>query len=832
MFQQMWPDIRYSLRLLCLRPGFAIIAILSLALGTGANTAIFQLLDAVRLRTLPVKAPQELVELRVDDMTHARGNWLRDAAMTNPLWEQIRDRQQAFSGVFAWADEAFDISANGESHEVGGLWVSGDFFSVLGVQPLLGRVFTQREDRRGCGLAPGAVISYGFWQREFGGDPAIVGRQVLMGKNRVEVIGVAPPSFFGLEVGKTFDVALPLCSEPAWQGGDSRLDSGTTWWLTVMGRLKPGISMQRAAANFRANSKGIFEATLPADYPADSVKPYLAMKLLVIPAAHGVSHLREQYSHPLALLLAIAGLVLLIGCVNLANLMLARASARQREIAVRLAMGASRMRLARQLLTEGLLIAIAGTGFGLVLALALSRFLVSFLTTGDDSTFVDLSGDLHVFGFVALLAVLTCLTFALAPVFHAVRVELGEILKSGSRGVTSGRRRMGFRRALVVSQISVSLVLVMGALLFVRSLRNLESLNPGFQPRGIVIADLYFSQLQLTPERAASFRLELIRRVRATPGVEAAADLTIIPLLGGNWNNRVWMDNSDFAHARVSLRTMVGTDYFRTLKTPLIAGREFDEHDIGSPYKVAVVNEEFARELVRGANPVGKHFWIETTPYEPQTAYKIVGVVKNAKYRDLREEFQPVMFLPLSQAALEGPHARIMIRSRVRSGELVSFLRSTLAAINPDIRYTFHVFSAWIQESLLRERLMAAFSGLFGMLAALLTAVGLYGVISYTVVRRTNEIGIRMALGASRHGVIALILGEMAIVLAGGLGTGIVLELAAGRAAGALLFDLKSYDPLTLAAAGIVLTVVAAAASCLPAWRASSVNPVIALRQD
>ncbi len=832
MLESIWQDIRYSLRSLKQTPAFAIVAISSLALGTGANTALFQLLDSVRLRSLPVKTPQELVEMRVDDMTHARGNWLRDAALTNPLWEQIRKQQGPFSGTFAWADETFDISQNGESRDAKGLWVSGDFFRVLGVQPLLGRVFLSSDDHRGCGLSPGAVISYGFWRQAFGGDPSVVGRQVLLGKNAITIIGVMPPGFFGLEVGRTFNLALPICSEPAWHGGSGQLDSGITWWLTVMGRLRPGTSMEQAAASLQASSASIFEKTLPKGYPPESVKPYLKMKLLAFPAAHGLSHLREQYQRPLILLLAIAGLVLLITCANLASLMLARANARQREIAVRLAMGASRARLARQLLTESLLLAISGAALGLLLARVLSRFLVSFLATAEDPVFVNLPQDFRIFAFATLLAALTCLLFSLMPILRTARVEPGEVLKSGTRNFTTGRTSLGFRRALVASQIALSLALVMISLLFARSLRNLNILNPGFDPRGILIADLNFADLHLAPGRTVSFRRELLQRVRTIPGVEAAAEATIVPLSGATWNNRVWMNGSDSTHARVSLRTMIGTAYFRTLNTPLLAGRALDEHDLASFSKVAVVNQGFVRELMGAQNAVGRRFWIEATPYEPQTSVEIVGVVKNTKYHDLREEFQPIMFLPLSQAAAEGTVGRIMVRSRTHSAELIAALRRTLAATSPSIKYSFRFFDTWIQDSLLRERLLATLSGLFGLLATVLTAVGLYSVISYTVAQRTKEIGIRIALGANRSSVMAFVMREASLVLAVGLTAGMLLALAAGDAASTLLFGLKSYNPATLVIAGLSLALVTAMASYLPARRASRMNPLLALRDD
>ncbi len=821
---------RYALRQFRTSPGFAIVAIASLALGCGANTAIFQLLDAIRLQSLPVKSPQELVALRIDDMTHARGTWLRDDAFTNPLWEQIHTRQTAFDGIFAWADEPFNISPNGERHQIAGLWVSGDFFRVLGVQPVLGRVFTSADDRRGCGLAPGAVVSYGFWQSQFAGDTSVIGRSFSIDGHQVQIIGVTPSGFFGLEAGRTFGVALPICSQPALQT-EGRLNSGTTWWLTVMARLKPGLPLQRASIIMRDLSPAIFETSLPPGYPSDSVKPYRSMKLLVSTASGGISRLRDRYSTPLALLLAISGLVLVIACANLANLMLARASARRREMAVRLALGASRARLAQQLLIEGLLLAFAGVALGILLAQALSRFLVSLLMTSDDPTFLNLRLDWRILAFSALLGLLTCILFSLAPALQAARTDPGDALKSGSRSMTSGRDRASLRRLLVASQIALSLVLLVGALLFLRSLRNLMTLDPGFDPRGVLIADVNFSGMRLPPGRAVSFHDQLLQTVRAIPGVASAAQTTIVPLTGASWENRMWMENSDFQHARVARLNMVGAAYFRTLKTPLLAGREFDQRDSNST-RVAIVNQTFARLFTAGRNPVGLRFWIESTPYAPQTIYEIVGLVQDAKYRDLRQELQPLVYLSMAGPMLGSSEARIMIRSGIRSGALVSALRTALAGMSPDIGYSFRLFDRQIEESLLRERLMATLSALFGALAAALTAVGLYGVISYTVARRTGEIGIRLALGAGRWSVISLTLREAAGVLAAGLGAGTILSLAASRTAAVLLYGVKSYDVLTLVISALAITLVTAAATYLPARRASNLNPAITLRQE
>jgi putative ABC transport system permease protein len=823
-------DLRLAARTLLKSPGFAAVAIVSLALGIGANTAIFQLIDAVRLRTLPVKSPQELAGLRIGDMTHARGNWLRNDAFTNPLWEQIRQRQQVFSEIFAWADEEVNLSRTGEARFAKRLWVSGNLFDTLGIRPILGRVFTPADDRRGCGLA-GAVISYGFWQREFGGSASVIGKKIVLGgAGSAEVIGVTPPSFFGLEVGRQFDLAMPICSVAT--SDEKRLDSGTTWWLTVMGRLKPGVSVAQADAHFQAISSGVFEATLPADYPPVSVKPYLAMKLNAIAAGGGVSYLRDQYSTPLGLLLAIAGLVLLIACANLANLMLARASAREREIAVRLAIGASRARLIQQLMTEGLLIAMAGAGAALFLARELSQFLVAFLGSGGNSVFLDVRPDWRVFGFTAFLALLTCVFFALAPALRATRAQPGDVLKSGSRGMTAGRERFGLRRILVASQIALSLVLMVGALLFVRTLNNLMTIEPGFHENGVLIARVSYGWLDLSPSRLSTLRRDLVEHIQGIPGVDAAAETASIPISGSSWTNIAWMDGSDSSNGRDISRSLVGPGYFHTIGTPLLGGREFDDRDTPTSQNAAIVSEEFARKFFLGLNPIGKRFWIEKTPMGPQIVCEIVGLVKNSKYADLRQDFMPVAYFPISQFPQPVTGGSILIRSGIGFDALTPSVRRAISDVNPNIGYSFSVFKTRIEESLLRERLMAILSGLFGGLAVLLATVGLYGVISYTVARRTNEIGIRIALGAGRNNVMGLILRETGMLLIVGLSAGVLIALVAGRAAATLLFGLQPNDPLTFVAAGAVLAMVALVASYVPARRAARVDPMVALRHE
>jgi putative ABC transport system permease protein len=529
----------------------------------------------------------------------------RSSAVTNPIWEQIRERQEAFSGVFAWGTDSVNLAPGGEVRPARMLWVSGDFFSTLGVPAALGRVFTTTDDQRGCGEA-GLVISHAFWQSEYGGEANVIGRKLTLAGRQFEIIGVTPANFFGMEVGRSFDLSLPLCAIPLVRGNNNFL-SGTQWWLTVTGRLKPGWSLEQAAAQMQAVSPGLFEAALPANYPPASVKDYLGSKLIAVPAGSGVSQLREKYERSLWLLLAIAGLVLLVACANLANLLLARASARQREFAVRQALGASPGRLVRQLLVESLLLAAIGAALGVVLAQTLSRFLVAFLSTSNDPVFLELTLDWRVLGFAAALAVLTCLLFGLVPAMRATRMEPSAVMKSGGHGMTAGRERFSLRRALVVAQVALSLVLVAGALLFSRSLNKLLTIDTGFRQEGVLTALVRFHELNLPPERYTPFKDELLERVRAIPGVESAAITHEIPLKGFG-SGTVWMDGAEARQGVNTSRSRVGPDYFKTLEIPLLAGREFDARDSAGAPKVAVVNEAFTRRLLNGASPVGQRF--------------------------------------------------------------------------------------------------------------------------------------------------------------------------------------------------------------------------------
>jgi len=826
---EMIQDLRFGVRMLLKNKSFTAVAILSLALGIGANTAIFQLLDAVRLRMLPVKAPQELAEVHLADTKGMRGGIGRPTQVTNPIWEQIRDRQQAFSSIFAWGTNTINLAPGGEVRSARMLYVSGDFFNTLGVPPALGRVFTSADDERGCG-APGLIISHEFWQREYGGDANVIGRKLTLADHPLEIIGVTPANFFGMEVGRSFDLALPICAIPIVRGND-RLLSGIIWWLTVNGRLKPGWSVEQASSQMQRISPGLFEAALPANYPPPSVKDYLDSRLIAVPAGSGVSELREKYEQPLWLLLAIAGLVLLIACANLANLLLARASAREREIAVRQAVGASRGRLIRQLLVESLLLAAVGGALGAGLAQVMSRFLVVFLSTTADPVFLDLTPDWRVVGFATGLAVLTCLLFGLTPAIRVTRKEPGAVMKAGGRGMTASRERFSLRRALVVTQVALSLVMVASALLFARSLTKLRTVDTGFHQEGVLIARADFERLNLPRERYQAFKDELLDRIRAIPGVEAAAVVHEIPL--DDWGGaNVWMDGADARGGKHTSVSRVGPDYFKTLQIPLLAGRDFDARDrVGTP-KVAIVNEAFARKFLNGLSPVGHRFWVEATPGDPDTPYEIVGLVRDTKYEDLREEFGPIAYYAAAQNAGAGPGAPLMIRSRLPQAETVAVVTRVLNEINPAISVSFRGFTTMIEATILRERLMATLSSFFGMLAFLLACIGLYGILSYSVTSRTNELGIRMALGAQRRDMSWLILREALLLVIAGLAVGFPMIFAVTRVAATLLFGLTPTDPISLFLAALLILAVAMVAGYLPARRATRVDPLVALRYE
>ena len=825
-------DLRYGIRTLRQNPGFTVIAILSLGLGIGANTAIFQLLNAVRLRTLPVAEPQRLAMVQLADTHGQRGSQATPyPALTNPQWERLRDSQEVFSGVLAWWPNNFGMGLPSNLRTVRGLFVSGDFFRVLGVPAMRGRIFTAADDHRGCGI-PGAVISYAFWQGHFGGEASAIGSKLMLNYQPVEILGITPASFTGLEVGRGFDVAVPICSQASlWEGGNW-LDSGTTWWLNVIGRLKPGGTAAQATARLKLLSPGLFQSTLPANYPRINIPNYLNFKLTAVPAASGVSLLRSNYTDPLLLLLITAGLVLAITCANLANLMLARAAAREHEIAVRLAIGASRSRLIRQLMAESLLLAALGAAAGLYLSGVLSRFLIAMLATRGDPVLLDLAPDGAMLAFTVALATLTCLLFGLTPAWRATRVAAADAIRTKGRGVAGNRERFGLRQVLVVSQVALSLVLMVGALLFSGSLRKLLAVDAGFQANGVLLADIDFRRVAIPADHRMAFKQQLLDKLRALPGIDGAAEVELPPLSGGSSSNSVWMDGDESPRKVEVLFNWVSSGYLKTMAMPLLAGRDFQGVDTASSPRVAIVNQSFARKLGLGDNPVGKRFRRESTPTEPEIAVEIVGLVRDSKYIDLREEFHPIVFLSTSQNAGSRSSTTLAIRSTAPLADAIARTRAATAETSGEITVDFQSFAGLIHEGLMRERLMATLSSSFGILAALIAAIGLYGVMSYLVARRTKEIGVRMALGADRAEILSMVLRQSTGLLAMGLAGGAVLSVAAGQTVKSLLFGLEPTDAGTMAVAIVVLATVTQAASYLPARRAARLDPTSALREE
>lgn len=818
--------LRDALRALKSAPVVSAVAILSLALGIGANTAMFSIIDCLLLRSLPVQEPHRLAI--VGQLPRGRTSW------TNPIWEAIRDRSQPFDGVFAWASTRFNLSQSGQTEFVDGVWTTGGYFDVLGVRPILGRTLNASDDTRGGGPEGAvAVISYTFWQQRFGGAADVIGRPLTIERFPFTIVGVAPPGFFGVDVGRTFDVAIPLGTEPLIRGKESSLDRRSTWWLNIIVRLRRGQSIEEAQTALRGVQQQIREATIPQDYREDDKQNYLKEPLMLDSAATGNSGLRIRYQRPLTTIMVVVGLVLLIACANIANLLLARATARRHELSVRLALGASRLRLARQLLAESLVLSGIGAALGLVFAHWFSRLLVRQLSTATNTVHLEMAIDWRILGFTAAIAIVTAVLFGTVPALRATRVEPLDAIKQHGRGI-AGQGRFALGNMLVVVQVALSLILVVAAVLFVRTFASLANLNLGFDSEQVLVASVNIQPLQLEPDA----RFDLFERLRqaaaSTPGVRNGALSVVTPVSGSTWNYRLELldgkpieltDRSVFVN-------VISPEWFKTYGTRLIAGRDFNDGDKRGTADVAIVNEAFARKFTGGLNPIGRRVREPARPSSPNPERLIVGYVADAVYRSLREPIPPTMYLPFPQNPNAPSSTSISVRAAAGSPSLLTRgLASSLTGVNGGVAITFRPISDNISAALTQERLVAMLSGFFGGLALLLAGLGLYGVTSYAVSRRRTEIGIRMALGAAPRGVVGMVLGRVGLLVAVGVVMGVGVSLWAARFVSALLFGLEPRDWGTLVVAALILGAIGALAGWVPAVRASRIDPAQVLRE-
>ena len=813
-------DIRYALRALRQSPTFTTVAVLSLALGIGANTAIFSILNAVILKPLPVREPGRIAHLYSGE---------QQDVYTYAIWEQIREQQDVFSSTFAYSQNDFDLAEGGERRPAQGIYASGDYFRSLGVPATAGRLFNTNDDRRGA--PPVAVLSYGFWQRNYGGDPQIAGRTIRLNGHPFEIVGVTPREFFGMDIGFTFDVIVPLVDEAIIDAEHPSLDERSNWWLNIDARLKPGVSFAQASARLHDLSPAIYRASIDPRLPSDSQAGFVKNMLYAKPAA-GLSYVRDTYSKSLMVLMGIAGLVLLIACVNIANLLLARAAARGREIAIRLAVGAGRGRLVRQLLTESIVLSVVGAFCGALLARWFGPAVVAMISLQRQSIVLDLAPDLRVLAFTTGAGILTGILFGFAPAVRATRSSTSEALKTTGRSATLRQRGFSLVRILVVVQVGLSLLLLVGAGLFVGTLRKLSTQAMGFRSEGILLVSVDLRSTKVPLQKQSAAASEMLTQVRAIPGVQAAAICAVTPISGGAW---AWPVKAAGNKKQVpAYFNLVTPGYFETLQTPLLHGRDFSPGDTKVSPKVAIVNETAARQLFPGEDPVGKLYYDATMDHEhKEFSVEVIGVAADAKYDSLRKAPPVTIYIPSTQDPSPGAGpGTFAVRFAGSPSSVVSGVKEAARAVDSRISLDFHFLSDQVAASLMQERLVATLASFFGVLALILASAGLYGVVAYGASRRRNEMAIRLALGSTRGNVLRLILRDLAVLVLVGVPLGLGASLACARFVRSMLFGLTPNDPRTLAAATAILLAVAGIAGYLPARRAARLDPVVTLREE
>ncbi|HXT73213.1 MAG TPA: ABC transporter permease [Candidatus Angelobacter sp.] len=832
----LWQDIRFGLRMLGKSPAFTAIAILTLALGIGANTAIFSFTDQVLLRNLPVPHPEQLVVLRSPGPNHGRTSSDGDSAavFSYPMYKELRDRSSVFSGLLTCFAIDVNVSGHGQMQSARGELVSGNFFQTLEVQPALGRVFTG-SDETAPGANPVAVLSYGYWARQFGADPSILNAPLTVNGTALTVIGVARKGFYGVQIGATPDIFIPITMHAQMSPEDGlSLDTRTDHWLAILGRLKPGMRRKRAEASLQPVYVPLLEEDAKLlKLSGSHYKQFLAKPLQLTDGSGGRQILQQSAEEPLLVLMGMVGLVLLIACANLASLLVARGEARQREIAVRLALGAGRGRLVRQLLTESLLIGVAGGAAGIALASWCLNAMMGAIPSDVGMTGLQGGLDLRVLWFAAVATLLTSILFGLAPAMRATRVNLQSTLKDQGSSVSEGRSNIRMRKILIVAQVALTAVLLAGAGLLARTLVSLEHTNLGVHAENIL-------QFSVEPDLNGDSAAQTValsdrarQRFAAQPGVRSVS-ASWMPIFADDDSSFNITPEGYAMHPDEDTNVQynyIGPNYFSTMGIPLIAGREFTEADTAKSQKVIIINEKLARRFFAGRNPIGLHI-AQGAGNKVHPDMEIVGVVADSKWGGPRDTIQPFLYEPYAQNPLLGG-LTFYVRTERDPAQMAATLHATMEQLDSNLPVNnMRTLRAQIDDEMFNDRLVAILSISLALLAALLAALGLYGVLSYVVARRTREIGIRMALGGQRADILRLVLGQGARLTVIGGAAGIVAALALARLMSSLLFGVSANDPLTFVGVAVLLGIVSGAACYIPARRAVRVDPIVALRYE